>query len=389
MEKFKKILGKFFVVSASFVFLLLFFTTQGLFAAVEIDNSGGGSTTPAPIPTIVPAPEGTQEVTSEGEVFNNRDALKSLVPEGEGIPNCSGIQQILCLVKSEGTGEFVKGIFQPLESKDQVDEIVPEGTGGVFDNFGDFVKRLFGLFVGKTGSLNASRPEEVAFPKIGSSSLAEYRGGVDFFVKGLRPEEEIVSGVDTSGSRSSFITPVGSFSSMVEKVSQAQCVPPAILLAIARAEGESLTYSEEEVSFFSNPGWWNSASDQQKTRGHCRDTCSDSRMGCKPTDNVVGPMQFNLGTWNGLIPAIKQLLSQLFGTFSDYGPHRCNLRDSVVGAVVKIKQDSGTRTQCENWSDEAVKRVAAAYYGGCTTNQGTDYCGEVLRLYKSYSNLTQ
>ena len=158
------------------------------------------------------------------------------------------------------------------------------------------------------------------------------------------------------------------------------CVPPELMLAIAQREaGGSFNYTDEQVARFTTPDWWLTASDEELRQGYCYNTCADASLGCIGSD-VQGIMQFERGTFNGYIDELRAILG--------HEPNRCNARDVVYAAALKIKANSGTGAgECSGWGDDAVRQVAGRYCGGnCVDSAacGRGYCEDVLQKYKNY-----
>lgn len=172
--------------------------------------------------------------------------------------------------------------------------------------------------------------------------------------------------------------------------SQVQCVPLGLLLAISQRELEStFGFTEEQVEKFSTNNWQNTMTDVERDLVSCKNTCSVA-VGCLPGDDVQGPMQFEIKTWNPLVNDIKTVLEQKYGIKPDeYTPDRCNLRDAIIGAAIKIKRASSPEADCDGWSKETVYKVSTDYCGAgaCEGKKacGVDYCGEVWKNYQSYS----
>lgn len=185
-----------------------------------------------------------------------------------------------------------------------------------------------------------------------------------------------------------------------EEVARQYCVPKAIIMAISQMEaGGTWSYRDEEVTNFSTPDWWEKEGCKMDekvvgdcTKGYCYDTCRVTDL-C-PSYSVVGPMQFEESTWNGYKNQLEDDLS--------HEPHRCNLRDSIFAAAMKIKADSGTgSSECTDWNKETVRRATRRYCGSCGiaeecgTNPtaeceqqhracGYSYCEAVWLLYNEY-----
>jgi len=176
---------------------------------------------------------------------------------------------------------------------------------------------------------------------------------------------------------------------MFSQVAQDNCIPPAILMAISQMEASGVWgWSCEEIAFFSTPNWWENATEEQKNRGYCYDTCA--RTGLCSGTTVMGPMQFEGKTWQGIMPGYSLM-------------DRCRLDLSLLAAAKKIKANSETGPgKCSGWEEDIVRwKVAYHYCGSCGTDGcrenpnksdlcspacGYDYCGNVWLLYQQYAN---
>lgn len=176
------------------------------------------------------------------------------------------------------------------------------------------------------------------------------------------------------------------------------CVPPALLMAISRMEaGGVWGWSCEDVAKYSRDQWWTSATPGELIAGYCYDTCAATGLCSGLT--VMGPMQFEGGTWKGIMPEYT----------SNNTPYplmdRCRLDLSIEAAARKIKGDSGTgANNCGPWNEATVRQVAKSYCGSCGLGgcqnpanppnecnaacggEGVDYCENVWLLYKQYAN---
>lgn len=158
------------------------------------------------------------------------------------------------------------------------------------------------------------------------------------------------------------------------------CVPPELMLSIAQREaGGALGWADEQAVKYTQPGWQVGASTSDLQDGYCYNTCSNPDLGCIGKD-VRGIMQFEQETFNGY----KSQLQTLLG----HEPDRCNAKDSIYAAALKIKANSGTGSStCSGWSEDTIRTVAGRYCGGgCVDSPacGRDYCGDILRTYRNY-----
>ena len=256
--------------------------------------------------------------------------------------------------------------------------------GDLVRRFKEFLAVLFreGIGTGKTVFLSDEES-----PKPCGDASSEFDKATDAIRRTLEinPNPLRDRGSDTSYKEISS----SSLKDIIDKSANGRCVPGGLIKAISQKEaGAVFNYTDAEVSKFSTTGWQKTATENEKKRGYCYNTCDDPALKCAGSD-VMGPMQFERGTWNGLVPEIARALQEDFGVTSP--PDRCNLRDSIVAAAVKIKKDSGTGAgQCANWDEPTVRnRVAKNYCGTCDDGPacGVNYCGSVWSLYRAYSSI--
>lgn len=150
-----------------------------------------------------------------------------------------------------------------------------------------------------------------------------------------------------------------SFQETVAKAAEMNGMPPALMKAILAVEAPgSLRYSEEEFLKFSQPGWWEGLEDSHPDieRGYAYNSCL--RNGCAPLD-VRGVAQFELGTWNGIVPQLK---------FSDgHTPDRRNATDSIYGSALFNRQNAEkyiVGSSNVEWTEDVVKAMGRVYCAG-------------------------
>ncbi|MBI4033308.1 MAG: hypothetical protein HY377_02240, partial [Candidatus Blackburnbacteria bacterium] len=280
--------------------------------------------------------------------------------------------------------EFLQPVYNPnAEALSRPEKKEPNFANKIIEFFAN-------LIAGEQGFVNFIRPGK-------SPSWGEGETGIGLAAQDL---QKSLYPAGFSPSRSTFLASFpasalsvqsGELKEIFQKAASSQCVPLPMLLAIAKTETPGIfEYSQEDVRRFTTPGWWEQASQEERGRGYCSNTCEKPGYYCEPgyTD-VQGPMQFSRSTWDGYLPKIKSALQSSFGLPSTYEPERCNLRDPIVGAALKLKADSGTEAgECNSWPEAAVKRAASAYFGGCVVawaEEPWNYCDRVWELYLNYS----
>jgi hypothetical protein len=175
----------------------------------------------------------------------------------------------------------------------------------------------------------------------------------------------------------------------IEEAAQKYCVPTAILMAISRMEASGVWgWRCEEIERYSTDNWWQNATEEEKNRGYCYDTCA--RTGLCTGTTVMGPMQFEEKTWQGFMHGYSPM-------------DRCRLDLSLEAAAKKIKANSLSGANCGPWDEKTIRLVAFKYCGSCGTEGckqsppnpnetlcspacGYDYCGGVWTLYQQYEN---
>ncbi|MBI4029513.1 MAG: hypothetical protein HY376_04080 [Candidatus Blackburnbacteria bacterium] len=267
----------------------------------------------------------------------------------------------------------------------------------IFENFFNALKGLFDevfarLFTGGIPFFGTIYTNGANAPKLTETKETkdEFNRGVDEYIDSLNPANSSSFERGTGNPASYKEIQSASLRDIVSKAAEGSCVPGALLMAISQREaGQAFNYSDDEVKLFSATGWQN-AIPSLTTRGYCYNTCTQPGVSCFRGADVRGAMQFELQTWNGLLPEIRAALKSGFGV--DEEPDRCNVRDAFVGAAVKIKKDSQTAAaQCTNWDQQTVENKVANSYCQCsdTANCGQGYCTNVWNLYQSYSNLSK
>lgn len=237
--------------------------------------------------------------------------------------------------------------------------------------------------------------------------------------KATLPYRLSVVGSGSSTLNTTFIQPQGELQKILTIASTTQCVPQNLLIAFANREsgllykwkGLSTEEINEKVKFYSTPGWWTKASRQQLLEGNCYNTC-DTVQGCPAGADVKGVMQFEAGTWgpedvqdgknlpkDSIAAKVRKVLLSRpeFSVPDNYVPNRCNLRDSIIAAAIKIKNDGGVPdTQCNSvWPRDAVEKAADAYCScnpeevACTPPGATNYCASIVEEYYTREGINQ
>lgn len=193
--------------------------------------------------------------------------------------------------------------------------------------------------------------------------------------------------------------------SLQETVAQAAQnvgMEPALLKAFLKVEADqSLQYSEEEFLQFSTPGWWEGLVDNAPTRdgndplilrGYAYNGCAYNPK-CAAGADVRGITQFEVRTWNGIVPELQQY-------FPDgYIPDRRVARDAIFGSALHNRQNAEIYVGSSNvvWTEDVIKATGRIYCGGlgaaktphiqdgaCTQN-GISYDDLLWQYYKDFS----
>ena len=326
---------------------------------------------------------------SEGRSLFSPDNAAKLIPFGDSgkfdVSNAGKVAEFF-----ENSSKPFVPTPTPQASADNSRPVLGINISAIFQDLVNRFEEFFArLFKGGIGTFQTIYVMGANPPRLDSGDVpAEFNRGTRDFKDSLLPANPNPF-QDTSANVFFKEVKSDSLKDIISKAADGRCVPTELLMAISQVEGgHAFGYSGEEVAKFTTPRWQDTASAAEKQRGYCYNTCAQSNSGCVPGDNVMGAMQFNLGTWNEILPEIKNVLAQEFNYTDE--PDRCNLRDSIVAASVKIKRDSGTaQNQCTAWDENTVKnKVARAYCGSCAAGAGcgVDYCGNVCNLYQSYSS---
>lgn len=278
----------------------------------------------------------------------------------------------------------------------------------------NIIEKLFGFlkekFIGEQGFLNFIKPV-TQLSATTSIGLASEQLRLSLYPAGQAPSG--TSQYAAAGNIPSDLMEI------FRKASTAKCVPMPMLLAIGEIEGGSMfNFTPEEIKRFSTPDWWVGASDEELKRGRCTNSCEPDPVNKCPAveepaiADVRGVMQFLIGTWQGPpeangegghVPQIREALKQeciasgesenACQVWGSYKPQRCNLRDVIIGAAIKMRANSGTsENQCASWPENVVRNVASYYYGGkpspdsCITTGGWNYCDKAWENYQKYSS---
>lgn len=122
---------------------------------------------------------------------------------------------------------------------------------------------------------------------------------------------------------------------------------------------------------------------KQKGGGANGGTCGVYSFNVQCCD-VRGPFQFLSTTFYGVIG--KQAYLDCRAAIGSTGESsRERFGDALCSAAQYLKQNSGTGTQCSNWSSASIQTAAGRYYGSC----GQGYCANVANYAAQYKSLFQ
>lgn len=221
-----------------------------------------------------------------------------------------------------------------------------------------------------------------------------------------KPEPTISLSVTTTP-KPPFMTPGENLEEVMQMAADSSCTPLAIIKAISRREATTTwNYSDEQFDLYNSYPWWSSSELTQKTQvctGFGYNTCTneipaDSRFGgeycgsgqisgiCVGGAEVMGPMQFERGTWNRYKSQVEEKLSEN-GITRD--ADRRVILDAFMAAGLKLHTDSGA-SSCTVWTAKEIEKAAGSYYDKCiyTIGHGGNYCQEVCEYYNEYSEVT-
>lgn len=341
-------------------------------------------------------------LAQEEEVQEN--PLQGVESEAEFVGRSEILERILPY-ELQGTEQGSAGFLEKLLLKVPfISSLLPQRTSliqGVFVPGKSFSETTspedaFQATAGPEGFANIVRPEDKSFVGTAGGPLDSlkklFQGGVSDLQKSLLPAEGGVSKKQTQDSiyYSQFAKSPNSqiMTDYFLAAANAQCVPVNLLLAISRRETGAFVFDDATVKKFSVPGWWETADFNTREAGYCNNTCNKPNAGCAPNSDVRGVMQFELKTWNDIKDDVRLSLIGMgeISTDFNYEPHRCNVRDAIIGSAIKIKRDSFTSpNQCTVWDEATVRSVARSYCGACDVQAcGDNYCDFVWNLYNDY-----
>lgn len=338
-------------------------------------------TTTPPVPT---QSEVEKYGVQEGKDLFNPENASKLIPFGNNKTDVSNEAK---------SAEFFKDSSTPYVPYGESDNLPCGSSGNVLTdliskNFSEFIAHLFGGGI-KTYQTIYSNGSNIPQP-CRDNTISEFKRGTKDFKDALLPAN-LNPLRDTSSSVSFKEIRSDSLKEIIATASQGRCVPGALLMAISQREaGGAFGYSDEQVARFTADDWQKTATITENRESYCYNTCDNPKSGCLGL-NVMGPMQFEKNTWDKLYNQIRAALVADFHVSDSYIADRCNLRDSIVAAAVKIKVDSKTTAgECAGWDEDTVKNKVAASYCGCESSSacGVNYCDNIWNLYQSYSSLT-
>src|SRR6476646_7506345 len=97
-------------------------------------------------------------------------------------------------------------------------------------------------------------------------------------------------------------------------------------------------------------------------------------------------MQFTEATWNEYRGQVSQLTGHRPAS-------KFNIRDSVFGAALKLRDQSGVlaktggrQPQVSDWDENNIRKAAGKYYGRCAypiKGKMVYYCDDIVRRWKA------
>ena len=356
---------------------------------------------PPAIPTLTPPKEEEVVVveeptggTSGSSLFFTQESLENTLPQEfqqELIPKGSQSQ-----IELDGS-RLRRYTNIPNEIVSQSDNNESRPNENILDIIRNWFSKLFlERTVRSTGFVQFTRPNDLTFTNQSNpqdqdgATMAVYEGATADTERWFTPEGISSSRYPVSFPASAKEVRSTRLKELYQQTAESQCVPIGILLAISHRESpQTFTYSEEEFERFSTNNWQLTMTESERARTECKNTCANPGAGCSSGDDVQGPMQFNWSTWVDYIGPIKLVLQDKYGIpLGTYEPHRCNVRDAMIGAALKMKGVPKSESSCTNWGLDTVYRVAENYCGsGACSNTpacGVGYCAEIWGMYNNY-----
>lgn len=104
--------------------------------------------------------------------------------------------------------------------------------------------------------------------------------------------------------------------------------------------------------------------------------------------DVRGPFQFKDSTFTAITtkPEFNACRAAI-GVDISTTPLRNRWGDGLCANAIKLGED-GLASNLESWDDNNTKNAARSYLGACT-DLGVDYCGDILKLAKEYTDLVK
>jgi hypothetical protein len=209
----------------------------------------------------------------------------------------------------------------------------------------------------------------------------------------------------------SYLTPGDNLEEVMVISAENTCTPLAMIKAISRREAYGVwKYDSSDFDFYNSFAWWQNSAINETIeadkkiicRGYSYNTCTnkiaeDAKFAsaycgkgevsiCKSGLNVMGPMQFELGTWKGYITRVSNILTELE---VNREPDRRVILDAFLAAGFKLNASSKANS-CTDWKPNEIMKAAKSYYGKCTysvSGNTGNYCQEICNYYNLYSEI--
>ncbi len=230
-------------------------------------------------------------------------------------------------------------------------------TGGSGSLPSDIKYALNVSYTGSPGMITVvdQLPPEVDFVTAGGPGNPIYNKDAHTVTWTIPLSSGTASGSGTIGTTATSLVEI------FKAAAQEYNVPAALLMAVNKVEAPGVFdgWTDADVQKFSVIDWWKTASESDLQKGWAFNQCLT--MSCAAGSDVQGIMQFELGTWDWIGAPLK---------FSDgHTPNRLYPRDAIYGAA-KLERhhadtyDTDKGTAANDWPEDKIKRVAAAYCVG-------------------------